>query len=229
MTAPDASIRVLVVEDEPVAAQAHSAYVERVPGFVVSAVVGTAREALGHLAEHQVELVLLDMGLPDLPGLSVIRAMRARGLDTDVMAVTSMRDLHSVRAAVSLGVVQYVLKPFVFATLQERLVAYASYREQVLAGDQADTQAHVDSMLAQLRRGEVPTAPKGITDDLLGAVANTLRESGSPLTAAELGDATGVSRVTARRYAEHLVDSARAVRGHRYPGVGRSEVTYRWV
>jgi len=49
------------------------------------------------------------------------------------------------------------------------------------------------------------------------------------VSAAELGDAVGVSRVTARRYAEHLVDSGRARRGSRDPGVGRPEVTYAWA
>jgi response regulator of citrate/malate metabolism len=67
-----------------------------------------------------------------------------------------------------------------------------------------------------------------MTDDLLARVSTALRTAADPLSAAELGDALGVSRVTARRYAEHLVDSGRARRGNRYPGVGRPEVTYAW-
>ena len=103
------TFRVLVVEDEPVALEAHAAYVGRVPGFAVAATAATSHEALRALQSTEVDVVLLDMNLPDRHGLDVIRAMRAGGHRADVIAVTSARDLDVVRAAVSLGVVQYLL------------------------------------------------------------------------------------------------------------------------
>ncbi|MBD3783608.1 MAG: response regulator [Micrococcales bacterium] len=220
-------IRVLVVEDEPVAAEAHATYVGRVEGFVVAGVVHTARDALQHLGTHAVDLVLLDMGLPDLPGLDVVRAMRAGGHRADVVAVTSARDLEMVRSAVSLGVVQYVLKPFVFGTLRDRLAAYREYRAQV-GGGEADTQAEVDTVFSSLRPVGATTVPKGMTEELLGRASTALRAADGPRSAAELGEELGVSRVTARRYCEHLVDAGRARRGNRYAGTGRPEVTYAW-
>jgi response regulator of citrate/malate metabolism len=144
------------------------------------------------------------------------------------MAVTSARDLALVRSAVSLGVVQYVLKPFVFATLRDRLLAYAEYRRD--AGE-ADTQAEVDTLLTRLRPVTSSSVPKGMTEELVGRAAVALREAGSAdggTSAAELAAVLGVSRVTARRYAEHLVDSGRARRGNRYSGAGRPEVVYAW-
>lgn len=221
-------IAVLVVEDEPVAAEAHATYVGRVPGFAVAATVHTARDALRVLGSTPVDLVLLDMGLPDLPGLDVVRAMRAAGHRADVVAVTSVRDLEMVRSAVSLGVVQYVLKPFVFATLRDRLVAYREYRSEAAAGE-ADTQAEVDTVFSRLRPVATPTVPKGMTEDLLGRATTALRDAAEPRSAAELAEALGVSRVTARRYAEHLVETGRARRGNRYAGTGRPEVTYAWA
>ena len=131
MDATATTFRVLVVEDEPVALEAHAAYVERVPGFAVAATAATSHEALRALQSTEVDVVLLDMNLPDRHGLDVIRAMRAGGHRADVIAVTSARDLDVVRAAVSLGVVQYLLKPFVFATLRDRLEAYRAYRAQL--------------------------------------------------------------------------------------------------
>lgn len=225
---PGGGIAVLVVEDDPVVAEAHAAYVARVAGFSVSGIVHTARDALRHLDREPVDLVLLDMGLPDLPGLDVVRMMRGHGHGADVIAVTSQRDLDMVRSAVSLGVVQYVLKPFVFPTLRERLESYRAYRETLVGAAEADTQAQVDSVLARLRPAAAPSVPKGMTEDLLARAAAAVREAGEPVSAAELGDALGVSRVTARRYAEHLVESGRVRRGNRYPGVGRPEVTYDW-
>ena len=222
-------LSVLVVEDEPVAAEAHTAYVERVPGFVVSATVGTSQAALQALQDRHVDVVLLDMNLPDRHGLEVIRAMRAGGHRADVIALTSARDLDVVRAAVSLGVVQYVLKPFVFATLRERLLAYRAYREQVQRADQVGTQAEVDEVIGGLRAGAETRLPKGMSEELLSRVSRALREADTGVSATEVGDAVGVSRVTARRYAEFLCESRLAVRRSRYTGSGRPEVEYRWV
>lgn len=228
-------LRVLVVEDEPVAAEAHTDYVGRVPGFVVAATAATSAAALKALQDKEIDVVLLDMNLPDRHGLEVVRAMRTAGHRADVIAVTSARDLEVVRAAVSLGVVQYVLKPFVFATLRDRLVAYRAYRDQVSSGAAVGTQAEVDEVFSVARVSTESRLPKGMSEELLGRVSRTLREhagtaaAGSGLSATELGDLLGVSRVTARRYAEHLTASRQAVRRSRYTGAGRPEVEYAWA
>ncbi|EWT02376.1 chemotaxis protein CheY [Intrasporangium oryzae NRRL B-24470] len=222
-------LRVLVVEDEPIAAEAHTAYVSRVPGFEVVATVGTSQAALKALQDRAVDVVLLDMNLPDRHGLDVVRAMRARGHRADVIAVTSARDLEVVRSAVSLGVVQYVLKPFVFATLRDRLLAYRAYRDQLSAGEEVSTQAEVDEVFAGVRRGGEVRLPKGMGEELLGRVSRALREADTGRSASELGELLGVSRVTARRYAEYLCDTRRASRRSRYAGAGRPEVEYVWL
>jgi response regulator of citrate/malate metabolism len=221
-------LRVLVVEDEPVALEAHTAYVERVPGFMVVATATTSQAALHALRRIAIDVVLLDMNLPDRHGLEVIRAMRAGGHAADVIAVTSARDLDVVRAAVSLGVVQYLLKPFVFATLRDRLEAYRSYRDQLGGADQLSTQAEVDEVLAGARHSTRTALPKGMSGELLAKVTRSLREA-EGLSATELADRVGVSRVTARRYAEHLCEGRLALRTQRYAGAGRPEVEYRWV
>jgi response regulator of citrate/malate metabolism len=221
-------LRVLVVEDEPVAAEAHAAYVSRVEGFTVAATVGTTQAALKALQDKQIDVVLLDMNLPDRHGLDVVRAMRAAGHRADVIAVTSARDLDVVRAAVSLGVVQYVLKPFVFATLRDRLVAYWAYRDQVSSGASLGTQAEVDEVFAGAHAAREARLPKGMAEELLGRVSRVLRDSAQGRSATEIGEALGVSRVTARRYAEYLCETRVAVRRSRYAGAGRPEVEYLW-
>jgi response regulator of citrate/malate metabolism len=223
-------IGVLVVEDEPVAADAHRAYVERVPGFFVSGVAYDGAGAIRQLRDPSsaVGLVLLDMHLPDLHGLDVVRAMRTAGHRADVIAVTSARDLEVVRAAVSQGVVQYLLKPFTFAALRDKLERYADYRLQ-LAGDVASGQHEVDRVLATLRGNDSTRLPKGMSPDSLDAVVAVLRPSAEGHSATEVASALGASRVTARRYLEHLADSGLVVRRSRYGSAGRPEVEYRWV
>ena len=129
-----ADVRVLVVEDEELAAQAHAAYVGRVDGFELAGVARSAGEAMRRLAgDADVDLVLLDMHLPDGHGLGLLQRLRAAGHLCDVIAVTSARDTEVVRRAVSQGVVLYLLKPFSFATFRSKLEQYAAYRRE-LAG-----------------------------------------------------------------------------------------------
>ncbi|MFJ8209646.1 response regulator [Streptomyces sp. NPDC096033] len=222
MSAP---VRVLVVEDDPVAADAHALYVGRVPGFTAVAAVHTLAEATRVLERTPVDLLLLDLTLPDGNGLRFARALRASGHPADVIAVTSARDLAVVRESVSLGVVQYVLKPFAFPTLRERLLRYAEFRA---AAGEAVGQDDVDRALAALRAPASAQLPKGLSAPTLDRVAALLREAAEGLTAAGAAGAAGISRITARRYLEHLVDTGRADRAPRYGQVGRPELHYRW-
>jgi response regulator of citrate/malate metabolism len=219
-------ISVLVVEDDPVAADAHRHYVERVPGFSVAGVVHSGAEALRCLRHNEVDLMLLDLYLPDGHGLDVCRALRAAGHTVDVMVVTSARDLAVVRAAVSVGVVQYLLKPFTFATMRDKLERYGRFLAGV--GGEAAGQSEVDNLLSTLRGTETPALPKGMSAPTLDAVVAALKAAAGGLSAAVASDGIGVSRVTARRYLEYLADNGLAVRSLQYGQVGRPELWYRW-
>ncbi|MFD9612377.1 response regulator [Streptomyces sp. NPDC059083] len=219
-------LRVLVVEDDPVAADAHALYAGRVNGFRVVGIAHSRAAAVRVLDRVPVDLILLDLYLPDGHGLQLLRALRAAGHSADVIAVTSARDLAVVREGVSLGVVQYVLKPFTFATLRDRLVRYAEFRA---AAGEASGQDEVDRALAALRAPHPATLPKGLSGPTLEAVTRTLRATPAGLTAAEAGAAVGISRITARRYLEHLVTEGRAVRAPQYGQIGRPELQYRWL
>ncbi|MEU0691668.1 response regulator, partial [Streptomyces uncialis] len=174
-------IRVLVVEDDPVAADAHMLYVERVPGFTAVGKVHTAAQARRALERQAVDLLLLDLHLPDGHGLALARSLRAAGHHADVIAVTSARDLAIVREGVSLGVVQYVLKPFTFATLRDRLVRYSEFRT---AAGEASGQDEVDRALATLRAPAPAELPKGLSGPTLERVVRTFL----PLTPVPSGD-----------------------------------------
>jgi response regulator of citrate/malate metabolism len=225
------SIRVLVVEDEAIAAQAHAEYVRRVAGFEVAGVARSAVEAMRHLdRDPSVDLILLDMHLPDAHGLDLLRRIRFAGHMCDVMAVTSARDLDVVKSAVVQGVSQYLLKPFTFAGLRAKLEQYAAYRQQLTASDEEVVQDEVDQLLGLLRTspGSSPL-PKGMSADTLRLVTAALRSANEGLSASEAAQRIGVSRVTVRRYLEHLADVGLVERQARYGGSGRPEVEYRWA
>lgn len=224
------TIRVLVVEDEEVAARAHAAYVERVAGFTVAGVARSAGEAVRHLtADPDVQLVLLDMHLPDGHGLGLLQRMRAAGHLCDVIAVTSARDAEVVRAAVAQGVVLYLLKPFTFATFRAKLEQYAAYRARLGSTGAEVAQDELDAMFGTLHaRGTNAPLPKGMSAESLREVITVLRKAGVGMSASEVAERIGSSRVTARRYLEHLADTGSVDRTPRYGGSGRPEVAYHW-
>ncbi|NGO73053.1 response regulator [Streptomyces boncukensis] len=222
-------LRVLVVEDDPVAAEAHAQYVDRVPGFRTTARAHSRAEALRALETHPaVDLILLDLYLPDGSGLALLRSLRAAGHGADVFAVTSARDLAVVREGISLGIVQHVLKPFTFRTLSERLRQYAEFRTATAVHGEVGSQDEVDRALSALRAAPRSAAlPKGLSAPTLTRVTEALRAAGREgLTASTAAERVGVNRVTARRYLEHLADAGDAVREQRYGQVGRPETRY---
>jgi response regulator of citrate/malate metabolism len=220
-------IRILVVEDDPVAAAAHASYVERVRGFTVAATAASGAEALRALATIPVDLVLLDVHLPDTNGLEVLRRMRATGHTTDVIMVTRARDVAVVQAAVAFGATQYLVKPFTFSAVRRKLEGYLEYRERLGAGPVV-AQDDVDELFGRLRTPvEAGGLPKGVSRESLDAVCAAL-EGGGGRTAAEVADAVGASRVTARRYLEYLVETGLADRTARYGPTGRPQAEYRW-
>jgi response regulator of citrate/malate metabolism len=224
------TVRVLVVEDEEHAAQAHAAYTARVPGFEVAGVARSAAEAVRHISgDPAVDLILLDLHLPDGHGLGLLQKLRSAGVLCDVIAVTSARDVDVVRKALAQGVVLYLLKPFTFATFRAKLEQYADYRRQLASSPGTVDQAEVDQMLGTLRRGNTAALPKGMSGESLRQVVAVLRGSAEGRSATEVAEAIGASRVTARRYLEHLADSGSVERIPRYGGAGRPEVEYRWV
>jgi response regulator of citrate/malate metabolism len=221
-------IRTLVVEDDALVAEVHASYVERVPGFVVAGVAHRATEALEILAARPVDLVLLDFHLPDVKGLDMLRLLRARSAaPVDVIAVTAARDAASIRAAIAQGVSQYLVKPFAFVTFADKLERYARYRAQVDVAAEPD-QAKVDALIGTLRGTTARTLPKGLNATTLDHVRDAVRESGAPLTASEVAGRCGLSRVTARRYLEHLVVEGVVTLSMRYGGTGRPEHLYAW-
>jgi response regulator of citrate/malate metabolism len=224
------TVRVLVVEDEQLAAEAHATYTNRVEGFEVAAVARSASEAMRLLAaDPTIDLVLLDMHLPDGHGLGLLQRLRAAGHLCDVIAVTSARDAEVVRHAVAQGVVLYLLKPFSFATFRTKLEQYAEYRARLAQAATDVVQADVDQVMGTLRsRGSSTSLPKGMSAESLRQVTEALRATSAALSATEVARTIGASRVTARRYLEHLADEGRVERAHRYGGSGRPEVEYRW-
>ncbi|RHW27654.1 response regulator [Nocardioides immobilis] len=222
-------IRVLVVDDDFMVARIHTAFVERTEGFEVVGTARTGAEALDLAAALAPDLVLLDVHLPDLSGLEVLERLRSTGREVAVVMVTAERGAAAVRAALHGGAMQYLVKPFEYDDLADRLRQVAAALASLPAGDAEEhvDQAAIDQAFGAGRAAvDVPVLPKGLspeTAELVLAAARAAEE----ISASEAADAVGLSRVTARRYLEHFVDTGAAEVRLRYGGTGRPERRYR--
>lgn len=226
-------IRVLVVDDDFMVAKVHSGYVSRVDGFEVVGVAHTGNDAVVAADELRPDLVLLDIYLPDIDGMSVLRQLRGRpSADPDVIVITAARDLDTVRGAIHGGALHYLIKPFSYEALRERLESFRSLHRTLadLPGDAPTAQQDVDRLFGTRTRSATP--PKGLSSETSRVVEDILRDrsaAGGDLSATECADATEISRVSARKYLEHFVESGRAEVRLRYGRTGRPERRYRWL
>jgi response regulator of citrate/malate metabolism len=223
-------IRVLVVDDDFMVARIHVGFVGRVDGFEVVGVAHSGAEAAEAVARLGPDLLLLDLYLPDRFGLDLLADLRSGPHPCDAIVITAAKESESVRSAVRLGVADYLLKPFGFRDLEERLVRYAAQR-RLLDRTEVHGQDDVDRVFTGATRagGTSTPLPKGMSAETARLVERALRDAEAALSATEVAEAVGLSRVSARRYLEHLVTTHQADVRLRYGSTGRPERRYRWV
>lgn len=208
-------------------AETHREFIDGIGGFQIVGWARTGGEGLGAVQALRPELVLLDVYLPDMDGMEVLREIRGQGLPSDVIVITASHDGPIIREALRSGAIDYIIKPFRFERLRATLETYRRDRaglDRAVALDQAQ----VDRVLGN--RPEVDGSrdlPKGLSEATLGQIAAYLAIREGPVNAASTSAALGMSRVTARRYLDHLVQEHQATVEIRYGSVGRPIHWYR--
>jgi response regulator of citrate/malate metabolism len=218
-------ISTLIVEDDYHVATIHAAYVRKVRGFAVAGHASSVASARTEIRRLTPTLVLLDLYLPDGHGLDLVRETLTRKEHRpDFLVITAARDMASVRAAMQLGTVHYLFKPFSFAQLEERLNAYRDLRGRLERLDEAE-QHDVDALYGLLR-GPAPL-PKGQSGPTMNRIRELLQDSASDASAAEIAEQVGISRSTAQRYLAELARRGKIELRLHYGATGRPEHRYR--
>ena len=114
-------MRVLVAEDDPALAHGLERFLRDI-GFVVDR-VGDGRRAVEALLAQDYDLALLDLGLPGMDGLDVLKAIRAQHRGVPVLVLTARDTLEDRVAGLNLGADDYLAKPFELPELEARVGA----------------------------------------------------------------------------------------------------------
>jgi two-component system, CitB family, response regulator DctR len=193
--------RVLVVEDNPMVAALHARLIDALADFRTAAVVSSGEAAYRAIDVVRPDLAIVDLTMPGGDGLTLLKRVRQEGLPLEVVVVTASRDPATIREAMHLGVIDYLVKPFAPERLRQSFSAFAlrsrALTRPLLAQDDID-------LVQSTGAARIQRLPKGLKRSTLKAVRQALEASDTPLSAEEVGQRIGVARVTARRYLEYL-------------------------
>ena len=225
------AIRTLIVDDDFAVARLHASFLERLPGFELAGSALTAADALMRVRGADIDLLLLDMYLPDASGIELLRRVRADPeCRVDVIMVSAAHEPLLVEQAISLGVVDFLLKPFTHDEFRTRLAGYASRlrdRRRV-AGLARLSQVQVDALLRRGPAGGAASTAKAMNPVTRDRVLDSLTGRSAPVTALDVAEETGLSRVSARRYLERLAHEGVVAVQPRYGETGRPQHEY-WI
>lgn len=217
---------VVIVEDDPMITELNRRYAERDGRFTVAQTFSQPRRALDWLRHNPADLVILDFYMPQMNGLEFLRAVRAAGVESDVIMITAANDAATVEALTRLGVVDYLVKPFAYERFCRALDAFCR-RRSAMRGS-LDQNA-LDNLLHAAPPAPA-VLPKGMQPQTQERILACMREKPThSFTCEEIAAAAGLSVVTVRRYMGHLAQEGQVTGDMNYGTGGRPCLVYRLV
>lgn len=216
-------IHVLIVEDDAMVAEINKKYTEAVEGYVVDGLVFNGSEAIEQIQQLKPDVVILDNYLPETNGLEILQALRSQDKPIDIIMITAADDVQTVKKAVRQGVVAYITKPFKFERYRAVLEAYRDNRLRIKEKERFN-QEEIDELIAVgsgRTNQEAGDMPKNFNSQTRDLIINFLVGQSEASSAEQVAATVGVSRVTARRYLEYMLEQGQVVRSMDYLTVGR--------
>ncbi|SHJ42832.1 two-component system, CitB family, response regulator DctR [Dethiosulfatibacter aminovorans DSM 17477] len=221
-------IKVLIVDDDPMVGDINKRYVESVAGYEVVDIVKNGLEALKILGRRDVELAIVDIYMPDMDGLTLIREIRKKQIKTDIILVTASNDREDIDTALKYGAVDYLIKPFKYDRLVDTLNRFKERRDSLNRGDSM-RQEEIDKLIK--KKESVKELPKGLQKKTLEKIWAYILENcqDKEFTAESISEEIDISSVTVRRYLEYMETIQRINSTIRYGTVGRPKSFYKIV
>ena len=196
---------VVIIEDDPMITRLNRRYVEQDSRFAVVQTFSAAHPALFWLQHNPIDLIILDVYMPQMSGTELLLQLRAKGVDADVIMVTSANDAKTVNDAVRLGAVDYLVKPFAYERFQQ---ARSVSPPQKACSATASVRMRSITRCSGRQRGAVCCSPKGPAkpDSCADRDLSARRARRERHTSGEIASHVSLSVVTVRRYMNYLTD-----------------------
>ncbi|MGC4377867.1 response regulator [Fictibacillus sp. Mic-4] len=220
-------LRVAIAEDDFRVAQIHEQYLLKIKDVEVVGKALNASETIQLLDAHQVDLLLLDIYMPDELGTNILPEIRERFPNVDIIMITAATEKTLLKKAIQYGISNYLIKPITMDKFTETIQHYK--RKKALLEDETPiNQTLLDQYFGTIKfaPSDHKDLPKGIDSLTLQKVIEIMKKRGNGISAEEMGEQMGASRTTARRYLEYLVSIDEARAKIEYGIVGRPERQY---
>jgi len=155
VTNEPARIRVLSVDDHPLLRQGIGALVSAQPDMVMVGQAATGEEGLREFREHRPDVTLLDLRLPDISGVEVLRAIRAEAPEARVVILTTFEGDVEIQRALEAGARGYLLKTMPPGELVEAIRQVHAGKKRIPPAVAAQLAEHVSDEALTPREVEV--------------------------------------------------------------------------
>ena len=194
-------MRVLIIEDDPMVAMIHKEYFKRKELTNDLHHVASLEEAKSFIAETDVDLIVLDNYLADGQGVEFLPELKCY----PIIMITAANDVQTVEAALSNGVVDYLVKPFTYERFSQAIDKVQDYVK--LLSKEKINQDLIDDYLNSGRvEEEEDSLPKGLSKITLKKVLEAIQQHTGGFTTQQIADKLDISRITIRKYLNHLVN-----------------------
>ncbi|WP_314991820.1 response regulator [uncultured Gemella sp.] len=194
-------MRILIIEDDPMVAMIHKEYFKRKELSNDLNHVSTLEKAKKFLSDSKVDLIVLDNYLADGQGIEFLPELKGY----PIIMITAANDVQTVEAALTNGVVDYLVKPFTYERFSQAIDKVQDYME--LLSKEKINQDLIDDYLNSGRVGEEEDSlPKGLSRITLKKVLENIKEQETGFTTQQVADDLDISRITIRKYLNHLVN-----------------------
>ena len=194
-------MRVLIIEDDPMVAMIHKEYFKRKELTDDLNHVTSLEAAKDYLKKNKVDLIVLDNYLTDGQGVEFLPELKGY----PIIMITAANDVQTVEAALSNGVVDYLVKPFTYERFSQAIDKVQDYVN--LLSKEKINQDLIDDYLNSGRVDEEEDSlPKGLSRITLKKVIEAIQQQNTGFTTQQIADILDISRITIRKYLNHLVN-----------------------
>lgn len=189
---------VLIVEDDEATRERFARIIEADSALRLQGAAATCAEARRLLEQDPPDVLLADLGLPDGDGLDLIREVRGRGYDTEIMVITVFGDEQHVVAALAAGATGYLLKDGSSDYIGASIL-------QMLAGGSPISASIARHLLKRFQEPLPPSLSQGVEiPRLTEREHEVLRGLAKGFSFAEIGTALGMSPHTVTTHVKHI-------------------------
>lgn len=220
-------IHVAIVEDDFRIAAIHQQFLETLDHVKVVGQVLRAKDTWELLEKETVDLLLVDVYMPDQLGIDLVRELKVEYPALDFIIITAANERELIADSVAAGAFHYLVKPVELVKLREVMERYKQ-RKRLLESGKYTEQREIDKLFGQSTQAyeKENDLPKGIHPLTLEKVLEIISKLPEGTTAEEMGELMGASRTTARRYLEYLIAEGKMRAELEYGIVGRPERKY---